>query len=295
MLALSAAGSKDGGVERMRMEALGQGWTAQGRAWQGRTRNCWLKPAVVVLKLLYGPRLLCNPSHPSRPFWADVCAQSQHHRHLLLHCTAAESDCYFKTKLVEQPQRTPMAFMDHALDPVGMTTKHIRSWIASLGQRTGGQRHKGAIQGLQGSRYDLHGLQRFNEAVMNHDLRCCWSRVAVAELSQLSSHSKTAWVVTWVAENGRYACTWHPVWAASPNRCHGVLVPKQSNMLVLRCQATKRELIILRRLHQAGSSCPNKEHNQRVPASNFIVPSFAAGLHIWRWRCKYASAGDRLP
>ena len=34
MLALSAAGSKDGGVERMRMEALGQGMAGQGMAGQ---------------------------------------------------------------------------------------------------------------------------------------------------------------------------------------------------------------------------------------------------------------------
>jgi hypothetical protein len=42
-----------------------------------------LKLAVELLKLLYNLRLLCDPS---RPFWAHVCAQSQHHTHLLLHC-----------------------------------------------------------------------------------------------------------------------------------------------------------------------------------------------------------------
>ncbi|KAF8864305.1 hypothetical protein BDZ45DRAFT_669501 [Acephala macrosclerotiorum] len=44
------------------------------------------------------------------------------------------------------------------MDPVpgghspSMISKHIRSWIASSGQRTGGQRCKGGILGPQGSR-----------------------------------------------------------------------------------------------------------------------------------------------
>jgi len=53
-----------------------------------------------------------------------------------------------------------------------MTTKHIRSWIAILGQRTGGQVSKGADSRESGIKeYDLHGLQRLGEAAMNYDLR----------------------------------------------------------------------------------------------------------------------------
>jgi hypothetical protein len=53
-----------------------------------------------------------------------------------------------------------------------MTTKHIRSWIAILGQRTGGQVCKGADSRESGIKeYDLHGLQRLGEAAMNYDLR----------------------------------------------------------------------------------------------------------------------------
>jgi len=53
-----------------------------------------------------------------------------------------------------------------------MTTKHIRSWIAILGQRTGGQVCKGADSRESGIKEnDLHGLQRLGEAVMNYDLR----------------------------------------------------------------------------------------------------------------------------
>jgi hypothetical protein len=53
-----------------------------------------------------------------------------------------------------------------------MTAKLIRSWIAILGQRTGGQVCKGADSRGPGIKvYDLHGLQRLTEAVMNYDRR----------------------------------------------------------------------------------------------------------------------------
>jgi hypothetical protein len=53
-----------------------------------------------------------------------------------------------------------------------MTTKLIRSWIAILSQRTGGQVCMGTYSRGSGIKvYDLHGLQRLTEAVMNYDLR----------------------------------------------------------------------------------------------------------------------------
>ena len=53
-----------------------------------------------------------------------------------------------------------------------MTTIPIRSWIAILSQRTGGQVCKGTYSRCSGIKvYDLHGLQRLTEAVMNYDLR----------------------------------------------------------------------------------------------------------------------------
>jgi hypothetical protein len=53
-----------------------------------------------------------------------------------------------------------------------MTTKLIRSWIAILSQRTGGQVCKGTYsRGSRIKEYDLHGLQRLREDVMNYDLR----------------------------------------------------------------------------------------------------------------------------
>jgi hypothetical protein len=53
-----------------------------------------------------------------------------------------------------------------------MMSTLIRSWIAILGQRTGGQVCQGTYSRGSGIKvYDLHGLQRLTEAVMNYDLR----------------------------------------------------------------------------------------------------------------------------